>query len=299
MTTFRLLTSVQNNPYSTWMGLLFAYSVFRHYGRGPIITVHDNGSAPFLPEFRLVTEKAGATVVRAVDLEHLRPPVRYCVWNQAASVLRASTLVEEDVVVFCDPDIIFLRPVDFAAVGAGPGVLTMDHLEFMNADHGVEHCRLAQATGKAAVSLERFRRRTWGGVPHVIHRQDAARTGAAWRDAIGMFASDDDIPWIAAMWALALAAERLGMRVATTRLCRTNDRDVTLSGQDEPIIHYCHGGRNFDKRRYTGPIDEARKVWDLRPTGDGTVDDRIRSEITEAARFYGIDDPDERRRILA
>jgi hypothetical protein len=300
MSSFSLVTSAQNTAYCGWQALLFAFSARQAYGQVPVIAVvHGDPERPLEPEFRLLIEKTDVRVVRAIDYAHLRPDIRYVPFNSPGSLIHAATVLQTDLAVLCDGDFLFLEAVDFGGLGVAPGVMTMDNSDFMTVEGSGGCAGLPMAVQRAGMPLSELATRCWGAVPYTLHRQDAMRFGRKWRDMISHFAINGGIHWISVMWGAVMAVHRLGLELRTTRVEGTNHDNMSLSRHPYPIIHYAHGGRNFDKRNFCFPTEKCRAIWDLRPIGDGTIDDRIRLEIERAALFYGIDDPDIRRRILA
>jgi hypothetical protein len=291
--------STQNKAYCGWMAMLFAFSIRRVRDASPIImAVHGSSAVPLEPEFRLLEAVAGARVIRAIEYEHLHPGISYVPWNSAGSLIHAAYELDTDLAVMCDADFVMLEKVDFGGFDVTPGRMTMDQCGYMVTSEGRREADLDVALARAGVSIEELDARRWGSVPYVIHRDDAMRYGRKWRDMIHHFAVNGSIHWIAVMWAAVLAARRLDLQVKETRLAATNWNDIKLSKHPWPIVHYGHGGQNFDKRRFCFPVEQTRTLWDLRPTGDGTVDDRIRLEIEAAARFYEIDTVERRQRLL-
>jgi hypothetical protein len=298
--SFRLLASIDNTPYMAWMALVFTYSCRKHFPCSPMLAVHVKEGDEIRPEFRLA-ESAGATVAHCPHFTFGEGLVEYSPRNTPGALL--STPVDTDLVVLCDVDFVFLRPIRFDRLGAAPGVATMDTLAYMVTDSYDTATWLRPACARAGVDFDALHARgRLGGVPHVIHAYDSVRLARRWMDCIEHFVDTqphptDRIPWSGGMWAAVFAAEQEGIALASTDLATSNWDSARFDPSGPPIIHYCMRDATFNKHDF-GYAATAWDVWDVKPNSDGTVSDRVRLEIAEAAVFYGLDDWVERPRLL-
>jgi hypothetical protein len=211
--------------------------------------------------------------------------------------------LDAELLVLCDPDLVFLRPVAFDRLGAGPGVLAMDGVGYMTAGAADNAGWLETGCERAGVDHAALRGHgPFGGVPYVVHATDRERLARDWLRCIEHFLhadphGRDPIHWIGGMWAAVFAARREGIEIRMTELSAMNWNRGLLDPAAS-IIHYCLGDETFDKRAFQWGPAATWDVWDVRPVGDGTVSDRVRAEIADAAAFHGLADPDERRRRL-
>ena len=107
----RIVVSVENTPFFGWQAKLFYYSCVTRLGVQPLFIVHATGR-PWEPEFYELV-RAGATVKMAPSyvIDERLPR------NSAGTLLHAAELcAEDDFIVLCDPDLLFVRNVTFPSL---------------------------------------------------------------------------------------------------------------------------------------------------------------------------------------
>jgi hypothetical protein len=271
--TADIVVSAENSPHHEWQAQVFHFSCQQHQGQAPIIVVHCRSEEePLLPGF------AGLNVQRVMDCGIIRGR-HYCPRNFIGALERAE--VSAETIVLMDPDVVFLRPVEFLATR---GAVGLDRVGYMDPSAACYADWLPAACASAGVDFgDLLAEGQSGGIPYVIHRDDRAALTQMWFECLEACVepSTGETPWLGLMWALPIAALKLRLGIAPSDLTILNWAENKLPA-DKPLIHYCLGDRLFDKRRYEG------LMWQARAPHDGTVSDRVLQEIVEARHFYGI-----------
>jgi hypothetical protein len=298
MSPFRIATSVQNTGYMAWMAMVFAYSCRRWYQEPPIIVVHAGDGKPLLPEFRLLREATGSPIVRTGDFEHVGPGSPYSPRNMPFA-LRAIDDVECEWLVVCDADFVFDRHVPFDHLALGADAMVMAESGFMRA-RDCPYLPFPHVCERTGLSYDDIINETGGAVPYILSNRHRVRFASEWATIMDYFAPPiGSMHWISIMWAAVLAAKRMNLAVILQPLCCGNSDRTLLQKGCPPIIHYGYNDSTFGKHTYFWPLERAREVWSVEPSGDGTTSDRVRREIADAARFYGLHLPHRRAALLS
>ena len=269
----RIFVSVENNAYCGWQSKLFYFSSITQLNRKPTFIVHDSRRSKLHPDFHDLVS-AGATVVPAPSyIQSVRDTYRPR--NAAGSLIHAAEMCDkDDLIVLCDPDMIFLGKPKF------PKSLAFNFYFYMDYDRvevNAARRKLRIPISKVEAQKEELR----GGVPWVIPASVARQLGTVWLEAIDAFVPRH---WIDNMHAFGLAVTKLDLKVTRTDLV-----DMNLDQFAKPrstIIHYCYGDKTWDKRAFRGQ-KQAEKVW--RPevsARKGTILGEILSQIIDARKFY-------------
>ena len=271
---YRIVVSAENNPYLAWQAKLFYFSCITRLKHTPTIIVHERGSE-WHPDFEDLV-KAGGTVRSAPSYRVTAHGDDYVPRNTAGTLLHAAqTCAEQDeFIVLCDPDMIFVRQPEFLKSLSG------EHYGYMNYDR--EPVAIAaEKMGIALKLIDSQKAELSCGVPYVIPVADAYRLAEVWLEAIDAFPPRQ---WEDSMHAFGLAVVKLGLKVTLTHIMSHNYwPDEMLYGD---IIHYCYGDDSWSKRHYFTE-DKVRRVWT--PTVEakrGTILGEILSQIQEARDFY-------------
>ncbi|MBI2804666.1 MAG: hypothetical protein HYX68_06740 [Planctomycetes bacterium] len=293
MSRFQIVVCAENSAYLAWQAMLFHYSCARHLAHTPIVVVH-KGDEPLLPEFERMIARGG--VVQTAPNYRTLGGVHYPPGNTAATLRHVRT--DADAIVLCDPDMIFLQPIDFGVALPHDCAITFDQVGYLEPAHPDSRSVLLDVCPKVGVSLEHLRDgRTNGGVPHVIPRRWQRELGDEWLRLQKFFPVLPSAPgepaaprrvWLTAMWTLVLAAHRIGLEPRLTHWCLsqydgTRPRPALTPG-GASLIHYCYADAGFDKRRFVSET-AAKEVWNV-PPDDGTVSGAIRGQVREAREFY-------------
>jgi hypothetical protein len=110
---YDIVASSDNNDYLAWQCMLFHHSCITHLGQVPIIVVHGDDK-PLAEGYRII-EKKGGIIQRFPSMRHASA-IDYPGHNLWATLKHVKTSAEN--IIVCDPDFIFLRPIDFAAIAA-------------------------------------------------------------------------------------------------------------------------------------------------------------------------------------
>jgi len=270
----QIVVSAENNPYVAWQCKLFYFSCVTRTSHRPVIIVHDLGGE-WHPDFYELA-RAGCSIYSAPNHRFDRDGNDYACRNHPGSLMRAAELFQDEdlFLVLCDPDMVFVRQVDFPAALAG------DFSTFMDYDRDF----VSNALPKVGVTREMLdpqKESLCVGVPYVIPSKSAQELAETWMKAIEAFTPRR---WEDVMYAFGLAVLTLGLKSQPTYLVNHNywpEQPVTA-----PIIHYAYGDERWNKRDYF--TDETNKiVWD--PPKDyppGTILGELLNQIKAARDFY-------------
>jgi hypothetical protein len=269
----RIVVSSENNRYVGWQSKLFYYSCVTRTSFQPLFIVHGMGTE-WCPEFQELV-KAGA-LVRSAPSYIFTPYDAYPPKNTAGTLLHAAEYCDpDDLIVLCDPDMIFVREPRF------PDCLSGDFYTYMNYDYPAVHT----AAERLSISWEAIAERgdsVCCGVPYVIAARYARELAQAWLAAVDAFPPRH---WTDVMYAFGLACVRLGLPpIDLTQIVEQNESSSARLTAD--MIHYCLGDAAWDKRHFF--LDEkVPGVW--HPTVQGerdTILGEILAQIEEACEFF-------------
>jgi hypothetical protein len=268
----RIFVSVENNAYCGWQSKLFYFSSVTRLNHQPTFIVHDSGGGWHSDFYDLAA--AGATVVAAPSyIQSVRDSYRPR--NTAGSLVHAVEMCDQDdLIVLCDPDMIFLGNPKL------PSSLSVNFYRYMDYDRA--EVRAAMRKLKIPISkVEHQKEELRGGVPYVIPAVVARQLGTAWLEAVDAFVPRH---WIDIMHAFGLAVAKLGWKVTRTDVVDVNLRQLARARRK--IIHYCYGDDIWEKRWFVTD-DDAPGVWSPRVSAKkGTILGEILGQIVEARQFY-------------
>lgn len=273
MNRHHIIVSTENNHYMAWQCKLFHYSCVSRMGVTPTFIVHDRDDE-WHPGF-LDIVRAGGIVRLAPSYAITAGGRRYCPRNTPGTLLHAAEMyADDDFIVLCDPDMLFVNAPQF------PTALSGGFYSYMSYEQ--EAVRTArEKLGVTAGEIESRGTELLLGVPHVVPVRDAPRLAEAWLEAIDAFPLTI---WEVSMYALGLAAVKLKMRIELTHMLGFNHQlDVPVAWD---MIHYCYSGGRWDKRLFMSE-DKAPEVWEPRVDAPrGTVLGEILMQLREAREFY-------------
>ena len=289
---FDIVVSAENTNYQAWQCMVFHVSCRTATGRTPIFVVHGDESEPLVEGFEAIAADDGI-VQRRPNYRHAGR-LMYAPRNQ----MRTVGLVETDAehLVLCDPDMVFLRPVDFGELIAemDDDQLSLDQISFLVVTDEnrpfIEQVCVANGLDIDAVAARPMN----GATPHVIRRQGRIRLVRTWDHYLEAYLAashehhGDYHPdvWISSMWGLALAMHHLGLRPHFTERCIHTLGDPPIPADtDAWIVHYSYDTPDFDKRAFSS--DETwDQVWQVTPA-TGTATGVVRQAIVDAAVHFG------------
>jgi hypothetical protein len=273
MNRHQIVVSAENNDYMAWQCKLFHYSCVSRLGATPTFVVHEWGD-DWHPGF-LDIVRAGGVVRRAPSYALTAAGLRYSPRNTPGSLLHAAALFDDDeFIVLCDPDMLFVREARF------PAALSGEYYPYMY--YGQEAVRVArERVGVSAGQIEGRGKEVCLGVPHVVPVRDARRLARVWLEVIDAFPLTI---WEVSMYALGLAAVKLEMPIELTHMLGFNhDMNAPLAWD---MIHYCYGDDRWRKHAYMR-AETAPDVWEPRAEAPrGTVLGEILTQLREAREFY-------------
>jgi len=273
MALHRIVVSVENNPYFAWQSKLFYYSCVTRMQVQPLFLVHATGR-PWEPEFRELA-RFGATLKMIPSyITHDRP----C-RNFAGALLHASELCAgDDFLVLCDPDLLFVQPVEFPSSLAGN---FYRYLDFHQPAVGIA----AEKLGLRNQLRRRKDPQLCCGVPYVVPTLVARPLAEMWLEAVDAFPQRRfEEMWTDIMYAFGLAVLDLGLRVQLLREVDTNT--WPRARLRHAIVHYCDTNDGWNKRDFFQRRHIAG-VWQPGfEAGKGTVLEEIFCQIKQAKAFY-------------
>ena len=292
---FDVVVSSDNNHYLAWQCMVFHHSCITHLGQPPIIVVHGD-YGPLVPGYRILEKKGG--IVQRLPTQQYAGTVEYAGRNVWATLKGVKT--SADNIVLCDPDMIFLRHVDFAEKAATlqGEAISLDRVAYMTIG------------GHNRSILEEVCRTHWidtnllngvkisGGVPYIIPtnlrrhfaREFATLTEDCLLASLMRHGQMNSEVWISSMWGFVFAALRNGIPMSLTNMCVANGRiaeEQASALRDRQIVHYCYGDDFFNKKNYMTENDSLDAVWKA-CAPEGTVNGAVTKAIHEAAVFYDL-----------
>jgi hypothetical protein len=273
-TAHQIVVSAENNPYIAWQCKLFYFSCVTRMNHQPVVIVHDSGEQ-WHPDFYELA-KAGCAIYSAPNYRYDRDGNDYACRNHPGSLLRAAELFNEQngVLVLCDPDMIFLRSVEF------PKTLAGEFSSFMDYDRNFVN-EVLPKLGVARAAVDQQKDSLCVSVPYVIPAHIARALGESWMSTIELFSPRR---WEDVMYAFGLSAVKLALTVEVTQL--VNHNYWPEEKVEAPIIHYAYGDERWNKRDYW--TDETnREVWNPPDTyPPETILGALANQIREAREFY-------------
>ncbi len=272
--------------------MLFHHSCITHLGQAPIIVVHGD-SGPLVHGYRLLQEKGG--LIQRLPSAASAGSIKYPPRNMSATLQGVKTFAEN--IIFCDPDFVFLRPIDFAAIVArldGKSI-TLDHVDYMKVNE-INRPVLEAVCKKAWISTRHLDKlKVSGGSPLILPTKLRRRLAREWvnlteeylQAGLQHHGSMNSEVWISAMWGLVLGAFRIDVPITLTHLCVNNQAGMTVDLGTRDIVHYCYGDEVFDKRRFASPEASLSTVWKTQAP-EGTVNGAIAQALHAAAKFYDL-----------
>lgn len=291
--SFDIVVSAENNHYHAWQCMLFHYSCLTVLDRTPIIVVHSD-PGPLVTGFELIATRGGV-VQRRKNFRHAGE-IMYAPRNQ----MRTANLVATDAehIVLCDPDMIFLEPIDFAAIidGLPRDAITMDRISFLKVNDR-NRPFIGEVCAESGISLARVESKPMNGAPpHVIPKRLRLRLCQQWHVQLERYlaashahhgGSHSDV-WISSMWGLVLAMHALGIEAVLTDLSmHTHGDPPVASVPPRPLLHYSYDTPAFNKRDYVTD-NEWMNVWRAEGSA-GRASGIIGDQLALAAEFFGLD----------
>lgn len=270
----QIVVSAENNPYIAWQCKLFYFSCVTRMNHQPVVIVHDWGEE-WHPDFYELA-KAGCAIYSAPNYRYDSDGNDYACRNHPGSLLRAAEIFhDQDVsIVLCDPDMVFVRRVEFPQGLAGEFSSFMDYdRDFVN--------EVLPKLDLMREALDQQKDSLCVSVPYVIPSRIARQLSESWLSTIELFSPRR---WEDVMYAFGLSAMKIGLSVEVTHLVDHNYwPEEKLQA---PMIHYAYGDERWNKRDYS--TDETNtRVWNppnIHPPE--TILGELANQIREAREFY-------------
>lgn len=293
---YDIVVASDNNDYLAWQCMVFHHSCITHLGQAPIIVVHGE-DGPLVSGYRILQKKGG--IIQRLPTYRFAGAIEYAGRNLWASLKGVKT--SADNIVLCDPDVIFLRHLDFAKIAAGLDgeAVSLERVSYMAVgDHNrpilEEVCRSSWTDKRLLDGIT-----ISGGMPYIIPidlrrriaREWAALTEDCLMTSLRHHRQMNSEVWISIMWGFVFAALRNDIPMSLRNMCVTNDKnemEQVSTLRDRHIVHYCYGDDFFDKKLFMKEEDSMRNVWKARAP-EGTINGAVTKAIREAAVFYGLE----------
>lgn len=285
-----VVLSAENNLYCAWQSLLAHHSCQKNLNITPLVVVHGEPHQALHRYFETLKEQGGR-IQRVLNYRGVGTG-NYAPRNTAASLLNVKT--KAPYIMLCDTDFIFLNPIPRSALPTEENQITFDFMSYMGvSDDNIDY--LIEPARKAGIDIEKLRllKQAGGAVPHIIPSHLSRKLGADWLRCIECFAtSRQPIFWIASMWGLVFAIERLGISWSMTKLAVTDSGRVKMfeiDGDDSPsILHYSYGNEHFNKRDYiNSEVRLNSSVWDVKAP-EGSISEFICDYLNAVKTDYEI-----------
>ncbi len=271
----RLVVSAENGAYQAWQCKLFYFSSVTRLKHQPIFIVHANGS-PWHSDFHDLI-RAGA-IIRTAPSYIAGNGIQSR--NCPGSLLEAVPLLRSDeLIVLCDPDMVFVSRPELPSVLAGCYYSYLDY----------EKPAVYAAARKLHLTQRAIRERHRElvcGTPYILPAEMAREIGLTWLQAFDSFTLEDreDNTWLDIMYAFGLAVLKLNLRVKVFDAVNMDSPPECMLTRK--IIHYCVGDNSWDKRWYRTENTIAR-LWEPPFVADeGTVLSELFSQMRDTPKFY-------------
>ena len=285
-----IVISAENNLYCAWQSLVSHYSCVKNLNITPLIVVHGFPHEPLHRHYLTLLEHGGR-IQRVLNYRSVGS-ANYAPRNTAATLLNVKT--EAPYIMLCDTDFLFLNPISREVLPKSDNEITFDEISFMTVDREAR-ASLIEPAKKAGLDIDRLASfaKVGGAVPHFIPTHLAKTLGADWLRCIEYFAtSRHPIFWLASMWALVFAVQRLKISwsitdIAITDSGRTEMIDVHAK-RAPSILHYSYGNQYFNKRNYSqADVTLFSSLWNIRAP-EGSMSEFICAYLTEVKCSYDI-----------
>ncbi len=272
MSTFQIIVAAENTPYMAWQCKLFHYSCVTRVGVPPAIFVHDSGQ-PWHPGFHDIV-RAGGRIYGVPSYAHTSWGYLYKPRNTQGTLLQAAkTFSQDDYLVLCDADMIFIRKPEFSPALSGSfyGGVNYNQEPVLSVSR-----KLGIPSGEI---LNRPELRC--GVPHVVPVPVAETLAQMWLKVVDQFPMTI---WEANMYALGLAVTLMRMPIILNPHVGAEYR---MAGKpDGDMIHYCYSHDLWDKREFF-TAEAAERVWEPEiDAEEGSIMAEILKQLVEARKFY-------------
>jgi hypothetical protein len=257
-----------------WQSKLFFFSCVTRAGYMPITIVHELGEN-LRTEFVDIA-RAGGVIKAAPNYRITKHGDDYPPRNNPGTLLRVAGMnfSPDDLLVICDPDMIFLRRPKF------PERLSANFYAYVK----YNRLRIYEAGRRIGVSDSDITNLAGGlrcGAPYVIPARCARLLAETWFEAIDAFTPRN---WIDSMYAFGLAIIKLRLDVKIFKMVSLNKASSAKSRGD--IIHYGFGDAVWTKRDYATD-EEIAGLWNISIQAENnTVLAEILAQIREAKSFY-------------
>lgn len=255
-----------------WQTQLFCFSAIRKLGKHPRIIVHKS-KEELRSEFHMLNNE-GCAVIEAPSFR-FHPKGEFPPRNELGSLLKIAENIcsETTHILFCEPDMLFVRGLEYTDAVAGEYYKYLDYKED----------RVTRVARKLNIVqlLETLNETAKIGVPYLIPARHIRRIASRW---IEVFDSFESLQWYDIMYAFGLALALEGLQTEVTRFMDTNRHCMApLSGR---LIHYCYGDIAWNKRDFFSgktPFDVPDP--ELPTCGPDTILGEMIAQIREAREF--------------
>ncbi len=268
---FSIVVSTENTQYLAWQTQLLCVSALSRLNQRPMVVVHRTRKA-LRAEFNILKE-LGCHIVEAPSFRR-HPKGLYLPRNMPGSMLAAaaSPNLNAEYILFCDPDMLFVTPLEYE-----PGI-TAESCPYL--DYEEPQVKVVARKFGIEDMINQLNLTSRFGYPLIVPRECVGRLGSRWLEVLDSF---ETLHWIDAMYAFGLALAIEGLHAKTTY--KVNSNYVQKEPVTGSLIHYCHGDAEWNKRFFIrkSPLDVPD---DLLPTArHGSILSEIVTQIREARRL--------------
>jgi hypothetical protein len=228
MSTPVTVISVDDSKYLWWQSVIFAHSFRKVEQPGKLVRLVASGKRNALPW----DSKADTFYTRSMQTHPLTHDF-YPPYNKPWSLHEwlSTTPPSDDIIYVLDPDILYLKPVVEDVKEGSP---VAEKMFFMDPSTTINKNVIKRHAKKNHSLIQPI------GVPLVLHRNELQSFVSRWYTLTVEMRSDpkthQEIPWIAEMWACAIAAAEAGVNFRLTNM----QQFPTESFHRRPLIHYSY-----------------------------------------------------------
>ncbi len=269
---YQIVVSSANSLYMAWQTQVLCASAWTTLRQRPTVVVHASDGTkgseePLCPEFRLLQEH-GYRVIQVPSYARTPTGLLYPPRNELGTLCTLASMRDlgAEPVLFCEPDMLFVRPLDYRG-GLAAEFYTYLHYEEPRVANAARACGI----GHRIATLNATRRI---GVPYLLPADLIGRLASRWIAVLDAF---DELRWIDIMYAFGIAVELEQLDVQVTHMMTDNYHPMKPVRR---LVHYCYGDAIFDKRRFRQQSPLDLRDEDL-PAG---VPDTVLGEIVRQVR---------------
>lgn len=256
----------------SWQTQIFCSSALHAYGEIPIVIVHEDGS-PLRDEYRMLID-LGARVEIVPSYTRSAMCTNYPPRNELGSLKYLSEMQDIgcDNILFCEPDMLFVKPLKF---GDNPAAEYYSYIDYHEPRvlEVLEKYKISHLVAQMNITHKM-------GVPYFLPVSSLRPLADRWIEVLDSFSK---LHWIDIMYAFGIAAVLENVSFDIMHQMTSNHRSTApLRG----LIHYCLGDATWNKRDFKNTTPLMMTDQQLSAGLPSTVLGEIMSQIREAKGLF-------------